>query len=69
MGLSVWQIALVALIFILLFGRGKIPALMTDLASGIKNFKHGIKDDAEPSSSPPNNLDANITAEKSKQDN
>jgi sec-independent protein translocase protein TatA len=49
MGLSVWQIALVALIFILLFGRGKIPTLMTDLAEGIKGFKKGIKEDvAEP---------------------
>jgi sec-independent protein translocase protein TatA len=45
MGLSIWQIALVVLIFILLFGRGKIPTLMTDLAEGIKGFKKGIKDE------------------------
>ncbi len=44
MGFSIWQILLVAVLFMLLFGRGKIPALMTDLAIGIKNFKSGIKD-------------------------
>lgn len=47
MSLSIWQILLVGLLFILLFGRGKIPALMTDLAAGIKSFKHGIKEQEE----------------------
>ncbi|TQV68142.1 twin-arginine translocase TatA/TatE family subunit [Exilibacterium tricleocarpae] len=46
MGLSLWQLLLVAVLFLLLFGRGKIPALMTDLAAGIKNFKSGIKEDS-----------------------
>lgn len=47
MSLSIWQILLVGLLFILLFGRGKIPSLMADLATGIKNFKHGIKEQEE----------------------
>lgn len=42
MGLSFWQIALVVLLFLLLFGRGKIPQLMGDLAEGIKSFKKGV---------------------------
>lgn len=45
MGLSIWQILVVGILFILLFGRGKITALMTDLASGIKSFKAGMKED------------------------
>jgi len=45
MGLSIWQIAIVVILFMLLFGRGKIPALMSDLAEGIKSFKSGIKED------------------------
>ncbi len=45
MSLSVWQIVLVVVLFLLLFGRGKIPALMSDLASGIKSFKAGMKED------------------------
>ncbi len=42
MSLSIWQILLVVVLFILLFGRGRIPALMADLAAGIRSFKQGI---------------------------
>jgi len=44
MGLSFWQIALVIVLLMLLFGRGKIPQLMGDLAEGINSFKNGVKD-------------------------
>ncbi|MEP4891171.1 MAG: twin-arginine translocase TatA/TatE family subunit [Aliiglaciecola sp.] len=47
MSLSIWQVVLVALLFILLFGRGRIPALMGDLAQGIKSFKQGIGESEE----------------------
>ncbi|MDO6695455.1 twin-arginine translocase TatA/TatE family subunit [Aliiglaciecola sp. 3_MG-2023] len=47
MSLSIWQVVLVALLFILLFGRGRIPALMGDLAQGIKSFKQGISENEE----------------------
>ena len=39
------QLLIVAVIVLLLFGRGKIPALMGDLAQGIKNFKNGMAED------------------------
>lgn len=45
MGISVWQIVLVVILVLLLFGRGKIPALMGDLAQGIKSFKTGLRDE------------------------
>ena len=45
MGIGTWQLVIIALIVLLVFGRGKIPALMTDLAQGIKNFKTGMADD------------------------
>jgi sec-independent protein translocase protein TatA len=49
MGVSIWQIALVLVIVILLFGRGKISGLMGDVAEGINSFKKGLKeDDSEP---------------------
>ena len=44
MSLSFWQIALVAVLFLLLFGRGKIAQLMGDLAEGIKSFRKGVSD-------------------------
>ena len=45
MGLSVWQIAVVVILVVLLFGRGKISSLMGDVAKGIKSFKKGISTD------------------------
>ncbi|MEG3766232.1 twin-arginine translocase TatA/TatE family subunit [Alteromonas sp. 14N.309.X.WAT.G.H12] len=44
MGFNIWQLLLVLIVVILLFGRGRIPALMGDLASGIKSFKQGLND-------------------------
>ncbi len=42
MGISFWQIAIVVVLVVLLFGRGKISGLMGDLAKGIKSFKKGM---------------------------
>ena len=45
MGISFWQIAVVVVLVVLLFGRGKISGLMGDLAKGIKSFKKGMSSD------------------------
>jgi sec-independent protein translocase protein TatA len=42
---SIWQILIVVLLVVLLFGRGKISALMGDMAQGIKAFKKGMAED------------------------
>ena len=44
-GLSIWHWALVIIVVMLLFGRGKISDLMGDVAKGIKSFKKGMADD------------------------
>ena len=44
MSLGFWQIAIVVVLVVLLFGRGKISDLMGDVAKGIKSFKKGMKD-------------------------
>ena len=44
MGISFWQIAIVVVLVVLLFGRGKISSLMGDVAKGIKSFKAGMKE-------------------------
>ena len=41
------QILLVVLLMVLLFGRGKISDLMSDVAKGIKSFKQGMADDPD----------------------
>jgi len=44
MSIGFWQIAIVVVLVVLLFGRGKISSLMGDVAKGIKSFKTGMKD-------------------------
>jgi len=45
-----WQIALVVLVVLLLFGGKKIPELMRGLGSGIKEFKDASKEEEETTS-------------------
>jgi sec-independent protein translocase protein TatA len=45
--LSIWHWLVVAVIVLLLFGRGKITELMGDVAGGIKAFKKGMAEDDE----------------------
>ena len=40
-----WQVAIVVVLVVLLFGRGKISSLMGDVAKGIKSFKKGLSDE------------------------
>jgi len=44
MSIGFWQIAIVVVLVVLLFGRGKISGLMGDVAKGIKSFKKGMQD-------------------------
>lgn len=48
---GIWGIIIVAIVVILLFGRGKIAGLMGEVASGIKSFQKGLKDE-DPKVSP-----------------
>ena len=45
MSIGIWQIAIVVILVVLLFGRGKISSLMGDVAKGIKSFKKGMASD------------------------
>lgn len=54
MSVGFWQILIIALLLVLLFGRGKVSELMGDVAKGIKSFKKGMaEDDAEDTASEP----------------
>ena len=62
MSIGFWQIAVVVILVVLLFGRGKISSLMGDVAKGIKSFKKGMAtdstEDLEPKNIPENNQDS-----------
>ena len=68
MSIGIWQIAIVVILVVLLFGRGKISSLMGDVAKGIKSFKKGmasdITDDPEPKNISEDNQDTNNTNNK-----
>ena len=64
MGISFWQIAIVVVLVVLLFGRGKISSLMGDVAKGIKSFKKGMSDDTST-----NNQDDNSKSDNSYSEN
>ena len=64
MGISFWQIAIVVVLVVLLFGRGKISSLMGDVAKGIKSFKKGMSDDPQT-----NNQDDNSKSDNSDSEN
>ena len=56
MGISFWQLAIVVVLVVLLFVRGKISSLMGDVAKGIKSFKKGMSsDDSDQSKSETDN--------------
>ena len=61
MSIGFWQIALVVVLVVLLFGRGKISSLMGDVAKGIKSFKKGMATDSTESNddSQPKNISDN----------
>lgn len=48
MGISIWHILVVAIVVIVLFGRGKISGVMEEIGKGINGFKRGINDDTPP---------------------
>ncbi|MBT8321412.1 MAG: twin-arginine translocase TatA/TatE family subunit [Eudoraea sp.] len=45
LAIGAWQIAVIVLVVLLLFGGKKIPELMRGLGSGIKEFKDASKED------------------------
>ena len=67
MGLSIWQIAIVVILVVLLFGRGKISSLMGDVAKGIKSFKKGMSSDPIEDSEPKNISEENLDSSNSEE--
>jgi sec-independent protein translocase protein TatA len=73
--LSIWHWAIVVVVALLLFGRGKISELMGDVAQGIKAFKKGMAEDdvaatpAAPAADPMRSIDQTAAAAKTEMKN
>jgi sec-independent protein translocase protein TatA len=64
---SIWQIGIVIVLIVLLFGRGKISSLMGDVAKGIKSFKKGMASDLPEENVEPKNISENNQDTKDKE--
>ncbi|MDP0588213.1 MAG: twin-arginine translocase TatA/TatE family subunit [Candidatus Endonucleobacter bathymodioli] len=47
-GISIWQLLIILLIIVMLFGTKKLRSLGTDLGSAVKGFKKAINSDDQP---------------------
>tara|TARA_Y100000590_G_C15279202_1_gene848119 strand:+ start:313 stop:510 length:198 start_codon:yes stop_codon:yes gene_type:complete len=61
---SIWQLIIVLVIVLILFGRGKIPQLMSDMAKGVKAFKKGMNNDDDENKNKESLIDNNIDEDK-----
>ncbi|WP_202389814.1 twin-arginine translocase TatA/TatE family subunit [Parapontixanthobacter aurantiacus] len=52
MSLGPWQLIIIAIVILVLFGRGKISEMMGDFGKGIKSFKQGMNEEDAPSAKP-----------------
>ena len=52
-------IIIIAILVVILFGKGKISSIMGDLAKGIKSFKKGLSDDGSSGNDSSNNNSEN----------
>ncbi len=52
MSIGIWQVVLILLIVLIIFGAGKLPKVMGDLAKGVRNFKKGLQEDEEEEAKP-----------------
>ena len=53
MSFGPWQLIIIALVILVLFGRGRISEMMGDFGKGIKSFKKGMADEDTPAQAPP----------------
>ena len=57
-------IIIIAILIVILFGKGKISSIMGDLAKGIKSFKKGLSDDTSLKNDEGNNSDESNSEKK-----
>lgn len=65
---SIWHWLIVLVIVLLLFGAGKIPSLMGDMAKGVKAFKKGLSEDEDAAKQQPQQIDSQATGKVADKD-
>jgi len=65
MSLGPWQLAIIAILILVLFGRGKISEMMGDFGKGIKSFKKGMNEEEQADAKPAGQIEAPAQEAKS----
>jgi sec-independent protein translocase protein TatA len=47
MSIGIWQLVLILLIVLLVFGAGKLPRVMGDVGKGVRSMREGLKGEGE----------------------
>lgn len=58
MSIGIWQVILILVIVLIIFGAGRLPSVMGDVAKGVRNFKAGLKEGETPKDEEPRQLHA-----------
>lgn len=68
MSIGFWQIALIFMLVLIIFGAGKLPKVMSDIAKGIRSFREGLngEEDVLPSSNFKRNASSLLVTSKKK---
>ena len=45
---SIWHLLIVLMVILVVFGAGRLPSVMGDMAKGVKAFKKGMADEEQP---------------------
>lgn len=68
---SIWQILIVGVLVLILFGRGRISEMMGDVGKGIKSFKKGLSEEdmnEDEKGTSPSQIDSKVKSEDSQKD-
>ncbi|WP_427969187.1 twin-arginine translocase TatA/TatE family subunit [Altererythrobacter sp.] len=60
MSLGPWQLIIIALVILVLFGRGRISEMMGDFGKGISSFKKGMAEEDKTSSKPAPQIEGRV---------
>jgi sec-independent protein translocase protein TatA len=66
MSMGPWQVLLIAIVVLVLFGRGKIASLMGEIGKGITSFKKGVEEGKQEIEDQAAEVAKDVTPEKEK---
>ena len=64
MNVGIWQVILILIVVLIVFGAGKLPKVMGDLGKGIQSFKRGMLDENSDNSVDINRIGQNVINKK-----